>query len=176
MSFSATQIRRLFDLLNAELMTHHQHGELFLLGGAVLCLVYKTRQATKDIDALFEPTGAIRNAVKQIAAREGLQDDWINDAVKGFLSEKGDFAPYLELSNLSVLVAKPEYLLAMKCLAMRIGEEFHDQEDVRFLLRFLNITSYNKALAVISSYYPIEQFPQKTLYAIEELLETKQLN
>jgi hypothetical protein len=67
-------------------------------------------------------------------------------------------------------VALPQYLLAMKCLAMRIGAEFHDEEDVRFLLRLLNIRSYDQALAVITKYYPLERFPQKTLYALEELL------
>ena len=58
----------------------------------------------------------------------------------------------------------------MKCLAMRIGAEFHDEEDVRFLLRLLDIRAYDRALAVITKYYPLERFPQKTLYALEELL------
>ena len=58
----------------------------------------------------------------------------------------------------------------MKCLAMRIGAEFHDEEDVRFLLRLLEVRSYDQALTVIQKYYPIDRFPQKTLYALEELL------
>ena len=68
------------------------------------------------------------------------------------------------------MVARPEYLLAMKCLAMRIGAEFHDEEDVRFLLRLLDIRTHDQALRVITKYYPLAQFPQKTLYALEELL------
>jgi hypothetical protein len=58
----------------------------------------------------------------------------------------------------------------MKCLAMRIGAEFHDEEDVRFLLRLLDIRSYDQALEIISKYYPLDRFPQKALYALEELL------
>jgi hypothetical protein len=67
-------------------------------------------------------------------------------------------------------VAQAEYLLAMKCLAMRIGAEFHDEDDIRYLLRHLNILAYEKAIAVITKYYPLERFPQKTLYALAELL------
>lgn len=68
------------------------------------------------------------------------------------------------------MVAQPEYLLAMKCLAMRIGEEFHDEEDVRYLLRHLNISTYDAAIKVVSRFYPLERFPQKALYALQDLL------
>lgn len=58
----------------------------------------------------------------------------------------------------------------MKCLAMRIGAEFHDEEDVRYLLRHLDIRTYDNALAVIKKYYRLERFPQKTLYALADVL------
>jgi hypothetical protein len=70
-------------------------------------------------------------------------------------------------------VVQPEYLLAMKCLALRIGPEFHDEDDIRYLLRHLDITSYEQAVATITRFYPLERFPQKTLYALEELLSTR---
>ena len=59
----------------------------------------------------------------------------------------------------------------MKCLPMRLGEGFHDEDDVRFLLRYLNLTDHREALEVVTRYYPRERFPQKALYALEELLE-----
>ncbi len=61
----------------------------------------------------------------------------------------------------------------MKCLAMRSGAEFHDEEDVRYLLRHLDIRSLEQALAILTKYYPLERFPQKTLHALEELLPKK---
>ncbi|MBN8280119.1 MAG: hypothetical protein J0M16_05895 [Gammaproteobacteria bacterium] len=67
-------------------------------------------------------------------------------------------------------MATPEYLLAMKCLSMRIGAEFRDLDDVRYLLRYLNIEDYDAAREVIGSFYPLERFPQKTLFALGELL------
>lgn len=58
----------------------------------------------------------------------------------------------------------------MKCLAARIGEEFHDVADIRYLLRDLNLTAYQDALRIITHNYPPERLPQKTLCLLEELL------
>ena len=163
-------IRRLFKLLNEELRQSGTRGELYLVGGAVMCLAYNARLSTADVDAIFQPTAQVRKAAARAAAKANLAADWLNDGVKGYLSREGDFAPFLELDHLRVMVARPEYLLAMKCLSMRIGAEFHDEEDVRFLLRLLDIRSYDRVIAVIAKYYPLERFPQKSMYALEELL------
>ena len=167
---SQTDIRRLLNLLNEELRSSDTEGDLFLVGGAVMCLAYSARPSTQDVDAVFRPASKLREAAARVGARARLNPDWLNDGVKGFMSPKGDFAPFLELDHLRVMVAQPAYLLAMKCLAMRIGAEFHDEEDVRYLLRHLDIRSYDRALAAIEKYYPIDRFPQKTLYALAELL------
>jgi hypothetical protein len=162
---------RLFDLLNEELATEGVHGELYLVGGAVMCLALEARQATRDVDAYFRPTGEIRRAAGRVAARAAVPDNWLNDAVKGFLSPRGDFDPYLDLDHLKVFVAQPAYLLAMKCAAMRLGEEFHDLEDVRYLLRYLNITDVEEALEVVTRYFDAERLPPKTRFALDELLQ-----
>ncbi len=101
---------------------------------------------------------------------QGYPAGGLNDAVKGFMSDLGEFDPFVERSNLSVSTARAEYLLAMKCLSMRLGAEYHDEVDIRYLLRFLNIESYSEALEVVSHYYPLDGVPRKTLYPLEELL------
>jgi hypothetical protein len=163
-------IRRLLEMLNEELRAGGTQAEIFLVGGAVMCLAYGARASTQDVDALFRPTASVREAAARVAVRANLDPHWLNDAVKGYLSERADFAPFLELDHLRVMIAQPGYLLAMKCLAMRIGAAFHDEADVRYLLRHLDIDTYERALAVITRYYPLERFPQKTLYALEEIL------
>jgi len=163
-------IRRLFALLDEELGRTGTVGELFLVGGAVMCLAYAARPSTRDVDAVFRPTREVRAAAARVALRAGFPPDWLNDGVKGFLSERGAFSPFLERDHLRVMVAQPEYLLAMKCLALRLGAEFHDEDDVRYLLRHLNIDRYEQAIAVVTRFYPLERFPRKTLYALEELL------
>lgn len=137
-----------------------------------MCLAYDARASTQDLDAVFKPAKVIRDAAKRIAERNNYPGSWLNDGVKGYLSDSAQFEAFLELSNLRVLKASPEYMLAMKCLAMRIGEEFHDLADVTFLLRYLNITTFDEAVAILDRYYPREQFPQKTFYALEELIQT----
>jgi Nucleotidyltransferase of unknown function (DUF6036) len=163
-------LRRLFELLNEELGRSGTIGELFVVGGAVMCLAYSARQSTQDVDALFRPPTQVREAAARVAARAKVKADWLNDAVKGFMSAHGDFAPFLELDHLRIMLAQPEYLLAMKCLALRIGAEFHDEDDVRFLLRLLEVRTYERATAIITKYYALDRFPQKTLYALAELL------
>jgi hypothetical protein len=137
-----------------------------------MCLAYAARPSTEDVDGYFRPAREVRAAAVRVATRAALKADWLNDAVKGFLSGRGEFRPWLELERLRVMIAQPEYLLAMKCLALRIGPEFHDEDDVRFLLRVLDIADYDKAVEVITRYYPLERFPQKALYALQELLSS----
>lgn len=163
-------IHRLFELLDAELAREDVTGEVYLVGGAVMCLALDARSATRDVDGFFRPARSIRQAAARVAARAGVRDDWLNGAVKAFLSSRGEFDSYLELDHLRVFVARPEYLLAMKCASMRLGEEFQDLEDVRFLLRYLNITSATVALEVVGRYFDDVQIPPKTRFALEELL------
>lgn len=169
-SLTRADIERLFRLLDAELATAGAIGELHVVGGAVMCLVLEAREATRDVDAVFQPTRVIREAAARVAARAGVPETWLNDSVKGFLSPRGDFVPYLELGHLRVFTAEPHYLLAMKCAAMRLGEEFHDLEDVRYLLRHLGITTAEQALAVVTRYFDAERLAPKTRLALEELL------
>ena len=61
-------------------------------------------------------------------------------------------------------------LLAMKCAAMRLGEEFHDLDDVRYLLRHLDISSAKEALAIVARYFDENELHPKTRLALEELL------
>jgi hypothetical protein len=163
-------ILRLFAQLDQELEVQNVRGEIYLVGGAVMCLVHDARESTRYADAFFKPAKQLRAAAARVAAANGLAESWLNDAVKGYLSDKGSFSVYLELGHLTVYAADPAYLLAMKCLSARIGEEFHDIDDIRFLLRSLNVGDVREARAIIARYYPLERFPQKTLYLLEDLL------
>ncbi|WP_411279240.1 hypothetical protein [Gemmatimonas sp.] len=170
MSFSKADILHLFSLLNTELATTDTHGEVYLVGGAVLCTALNARAATRDVDGWFKPATEVRKAAARVAALADVPETWLNDAVKGWLSPRGTFDPFIEHSHLQLFVAQPSYLLALKCAAMRLGEEFHDLDDVRFLLRYLNITTAAEALAITLRYFDEAAIPLKTRLALEELL------
>ena len=135
-----------------------------------MCLALDARDATADVDALFQPARAVREAAARVAIAANVSETWLNDSVKGYLSPRGDFDDFLELPHLRVFTARPEYLLAMKCAALRIGEAFHDLDDVRFLLRYLNITTAEEAMGIVTRYFDERQLLPKTRLALEELL------
>ncbi len=164
----AAQIKSCLYALDAELAAEGVTGEVCLYGGAVMCLVYHARPDTKDVDAIFEPSSVIRRAAARIAEREGLRPDWLNDAVKGFLGGEHNRRILLELEHLKVFVPDADYMLAMKCLAARV--DAMDRDDVKFLLKHLNIESPDRVFEIIRAYYPREQIKPATRFFIEELL------
>ena len=58
----------------------------------------------------------------------------------------------------------------MKCAAMRLGEEFHDVDDVRYLLRHLYVRTPDDALAIVTAYFDHTDLLPKTRPILEELL------
>ncbi len=146
-------------------------GEIVLYGGAAMVLALKARPSTKDVDAVFIPKKMIYQAAKEVEERYGAPEGWLNDAVKGFISLREERDPYRDFPNLKVFTATPEYLLAMKCLSLRIGLGSRDVEDIRFLIRHLGIGSAQDLLDRIEKYYPKRQISPKTQFAIEELFE-----
>lgn len=71
---NADRIRQLLEALNSELTRDEVRGEVFLAGGAVMCLVFRAREATKDIDALLVPANELRRAARRVAERENLPE------------------------------------------------------------------------------------------------------
>ena len=54
---------------------------------------------------------------------------------------------------------------------MRLGAEFQDEGDVRYLARRLELTRVDEALTLIARYYPRERIPVKTSLALEAWLD-----
>jgi len=103
-TLSKQDIERLFQLLNKELRSASISGEVYLVGGAVMCLVFGAREST------------------------------------------------------------------------RIGEEFQDLDDIRYLLATLACGSTRTLLKPLRIIIHSERFPPKALYALEELLHDSDSN
>lgn len=165
--FSRAQIVRALQALGEELTRRGVRGQIFIVGGAAMALCYSTRRVTRDIDAVFEPKASIYEAAVEVAEQLGLPDDWLNDAVKGYLPGDDENARRLpEIEGIEITTASPRYLLAMKLMAMRFGE---DDEDIELLIRESQITSADEALSLLEHMYPKLEPPLKTRLFLEEI-------
>jgi len=122
-------------------------GELYVVGGAAIALAFDERRATRDIDAVFEPKLIIYEEAVRVADELDLPEGWLNDGVKGFLAGPDPWpTSVFEVPGLRVQSASPEMLLALKCLAHRLGE---DDDDVRLLTRHLGLTDPEDVLELV---------------------------
>lgn len=165
----AKKIKDLLGRLSEELKKSSVTGEVGLCGGAVMCLVFQTRKATKDIDAIFKPTAEIRKAAKRIAREEGLPEDWLNDAAKAYFLVDPPRENVLEFSNLRVWAPRADYMLAMKCISARFDTA--DADDVKFLIGYLKLKKPAPVFRIIEKYYPRRQIPAKTQFFVEEIFQ-----
>jgi hypothetical protein len=152
--------------------------ELAVYGGAALALSFDMRVSTRDVDAVVRgaPDFARKCAAK-VARDEGWPMDWLNDGVKGFLSASEQMRLMRDFSaahgkGLRVLVPSPEYLFAMKCMAMRPEgiDGSHDISDIEALAGIAGIADAKSALELVESFYPAGRIPPKVRFGVEEIM------
>ena len=164
--------------LSERLAARGVEGEICLFGGTAMLLAYAARLSTRDVDAIFEPASVIREEAAVIGTSLGLPTDWLNDGVKGFVSKRHEVVTgnLPQFPNLRVTMPVPEYLLAMKAMASRVGGtagEPSDVADVRLLIEHLGLPSAASVLEVVRRYYPDARVPVKAQYLVEGLFEEK---
>ena len=67
--------------------------------------------------------------------------------------------------GLRVSAASPEHLLAMKVLAARR----RDAEDIRFLVKHLQLDSATEVLALCAEVFPDEEIPARARLVLEDI-------
>lgn len=61
--------------------------DMGVYGGSAIALQWEFRQSTRDVDiVVFGDPKFLREAAAVVASRHGWPENWINDAVKGFVS------------------------------------------------------------------------------------------
>ena len=168
------QILAAFTALNEKLRLRGTHGEVGLLGGAVMMLAFRARLSTKDVDAIFSPTSEIRAAAAEVAQELGLDQDWLNDGAKGFVSPQAQFveADLPRFSHLRITYPTPEYLLAMKVLASRVESDFErgDRADILTLCGLLGLRDAEQVMDIVLRYYPPERVSPRAVFLVREIL------
>ena len=154
---------------------HGAQGEICIFGGTAMLLAFDARETTRDVDAIFQPSGLFRDAAKKISETHHLPENWLNDGVKGFISSLGNFTSegLPQFSHLRITRPTAEYLLAMKCLAARdsgYGTD-GDQKDVEMLIKHLGLKTSEEVFNVVEKYYPLAQITVKTKFFVEEIMQ-----
>ena len=153
--------------------------DLSVYGGAALALAFDLREATRDVDAVVRGhAGFLKRVAMEVARDEGWPEDWLNDGVKGFTSEHEQmrlmetFAGSRD-GGLRIHVPTPEYLFAMKCMAMRPEgiDGSHDISDIEALARKIGVRTASEALSLIEGFYPSARIPPKVRFGVEEIME-----
>ncbi|MBF0287892.1 MAG: hypothetical protein HQM14_08740 [SAR324 cluster bacterium] len=110
----------------------------------------------------------IREVISSVAEKYQLEEDWLNDSVKGFVVPHPKQILF-QWENLKVYTPEPDYLLAMKTLAARVDTK--DREDIIFLIERMKLEKPEDVFQILEEYYPRRQIKPAAQFFIEELFE-----
>ncbi len=178
-SFDRHQIRRLLSRLGQLLAQEGKIAEVAIFGGSAVSLMFDYRESTQDID--FMPVSGdihrLRELSVSIAREEDIPEDWLNDAVEIFKSDSPDYRLFgefpVENPGIRVFTATPEYILAMKVMAMRNSLESSDVLDVWHLVDAVNVRSFDDVINIAAKFYPDKEVPKRNSLILMDLMEEK---
>ncbi len=166
------EILQALEALNGKLCAAGTKAEIGLYGGTSMVLAFNARLSTRDVDAVFIPKGIVRKLAEELSQELGMHKNWLNDGVKGFLSDRGSMTNkgLPQFSHLQITRPTASYLLAMKCMAARAAgyDTQGDKEDIIFLMRRLNLSTANDVLDIVEQYYPKDRIAPKTQFIVLE--------
>jgi hypothetical protein len=160
--------------------------DLAIYGGSALMLASNFRVATQDVDAVVEGNqDTITRLVEDIARVRNWPKDWLNDGVRTYLSPQVSGIqehhtllrayPSEQEPGLRVFVPSPEYMLAMKLMAMRIDPSGgkSDVTDILNLLDVVGFTTQEEVIDFAASFYPEAKISARLRLGIRELWRAK---
>jgi hypothetical protein len=144
------------------------------VGGAALSLSYFERDVTQDIDVMNVQGGdneAVAEAARSVASRLDLNDNWLNFEVTRIdalptLGREVEWHTIFSSAEITIQVASPEALLAMKLRANRPGR---DVNDIRALLALVGIIDVASAETLYESFYPGDALPDRAIQILDNL-------
>jgi Nucleotidyltransferase of unknown function (DUF6036) len=177
MEFDRDEIIKALTEVGEILHQRRKIGDVAIFGGSAMALQFDVAFVTHDIDAIISSDhGDVMDAVQEVGRRHGWNSTWLNEGVSVYLSPDAQdhlttFAtfPSPERVGLMVFLAKPEYLLALKLRALRIGSR--DVDDVMVLARHLGLTTAEELSEVVRRNFPNEPLDGRKQLILSEIAE-----
>jgi hypothetical protein len=172
---SREKVIELLTELGQRLQEQGVEGEVYLVGGGAMLLGYSRTTVTKDLDAIYTPTEIIDQIADQMAAERpdfALMPGWLNSQVLPLLPRVQDARAWqaLDLPGLTVSIASPEHLLAMKA---RAGRGIRDFNDVAVLADILEITAIDRVWEICETVWGFDVFASEDRQALAEYLRAR---
>jgi len=171
--FNRTTALELLDELAGRLDDVDVGAHIHIVGGAgVMLSVRPDRDATSNIDSWVNAAGgsaakvAVKETVIEVARmRPGVPDDWLNEEASGFIPDGVGGAPdewheLLRRGSVTVSVARPDVLLAMK---LRAGRGRRDFPDLPSLIAACGLTTRAEIIDVFDGHFPHDELNSRSL-------------
>ena len=181
--FDRQSLQETFAALGERALRDGRCIELSIYEGGAMALLFDVRRVTHDVDAVFEQDqGWVREQALALAAERDWPPNWISEAVQMFLSARdakskqlSGMYPSAERCGLRVLTPTPEYLFAMKAMAMRSATKWEpdaqDFADLQLLREALGLQRVEEALDLVGAFYPHGQVAPRTALGLRELFD-----
>ena len=130
--------------------------DIYVSGGANMCLYVNSRESTHDIDALPSDEHLLRELAKKMQAMFDLPGGWLNPSGTIFITKQMVSESILGLSftNLKVYFLSYQAMLVLKVVAARKEAGLHDLQDAAALIKKLNIKTVEEIDDLINKYKP----------------------
>ena len=150
-------------------------GEIYVVGGAAMMLAYDRGRITRDIDAVGVPQEEIDVEVRAMAAdHRDLDPDWLNARVLPLLPRgvDGERLQVLGGPGLTVNVASPKWMLAMKARAAR---DDRDLDDIWVLCQILHIRAVDEVWAICDTVWGEDMIREDVIELVTADLQARGL-
>jgi hypothetical protein len=135
LELDAQAMRQLLAELSDRLVARGVAASVYVVGGAAMALAYGREDLTPDIDAIASHRAVLEEA-RAMADEHGLAEHWLNSGAEAWIPPRPPSARRRPTApGLTVHIAPPEHVLAMKLVALRRK----DRPDIRVLIERLGM-------------------------------------
>jgi len=143
--------------------------EFYFFDDRVLWQEFPRKPASARPSALLRLPPDRTDAVRRYAREQSWPETWPAEALGASLRGEDGVGRTFETAGLRAFAPPPGYALAMKLAARPEGDD-GAADDLRFLLRTLNLGGTDAALAVVGHYMAERQLPADTRATLTGLL------